>query len=80
MPDTQLAELSQAEDALDGEDVHLAILEGTLAGLGVLEVQLARVAVDAEQNDVDVGVRPCPSQVRGLHADLVVRLCNGGFV
>ena len=76
VPDAQLAELAEAEDALDGEDVQLAVLEGTPVGLRVLQVQLPRVAVDTEQNHIHVGVRPRPPHVGGLHADLVVRLCN----
>ena len=79
MPDTQFAEFPQAEDALHCEDVHLAILKGTLVGLRVLQVQFSRVTIDAKQNDVDIGVCPCPPHIRGFYADLVVRLWNSGF-
>ena len=63
MPDTQLAELPEAGDGLRREDVQLASLEGIVVGLRVTQRKLDGGAAHTSQNDVDVGVRPCPSLV-----------------
>ena len=78
MPDTQFAELPQAEDAFHREDVPLACLEGIVVGLRDLQVQLPWVAINAKQNDVDTGICSCSSYIWGLHTDLVLCLCNSG--
>ena len=76
MPDAALDESSEVEQVGDREHVRLAGRERAPVGVGLLESDLARVAVLAEQHDPHAGVRPGATHVARAHRYLVRRRCN----